>query len=658
MSLTNVPSTVSDPQLRMFLEQVAIAIRTGKLGTGQALTRGDLGRLGAGSSGSGADPDSALEDSRPPATPTDLVAVGAFSHIILRWGNIHQIWVSYTEIWRADVDDLSLAVFVGTSNSRVYSDPVGLSATHFYWVRHISHINVAGPYSNMATASTADDPQVIADLLAGQISELQLTTDLTTRIDAIDTPGGILERLEDSESALVTNETDITALETIVNDPQTGVTATASGVSALDTRVTTAEGSITAHGEDITALRSTVEDPETGVTATAGAVSQLTTDVSVIDGEVSSVAESVTTLESTVGDHTSSISQIGTVTDGVSAQWMLKTDVDGYVAGYGLYNDGITSAMVFNVNDFAIGRPGESTGYPFIIGTVNGIQRIALNAATYIPDATITNAKIGTVAADKIFAATGTIAEALIGTGHIGNAMIGNVIQSNIFDSTTGWRLSKTGSLEASSVTIRNSSGQIILQSGMSPSEIYNSSQTYSNLGGTKPPIDADRTSANTAAGVANQGAFATMNQITDGTYIANAIVGTLHIGTNAVTVPASASGNSGINLSSGWQTIGTVTVNWGNYAPSAVTVIAFGNAQANTSASSSIALRAYSSIDGGQGDVGSSAVDGGQSVSLGTGWQFNGNTGSVTYGVQMLSTAGASHKAAGWTVTVLGTRR
>lgn len=125
------------------------------------------------------------------------------------------------------------------------------------------------------------------------------------------------------------------------------------------------------------------------------------------------------------------------------------------------------------------------------------------------------------------------------------------------------------------------------------------------------------------------------------------------------MSVPASASGSSGLALSSSWQTIGSVTVNWGSYSPSAVTVITFGNAQANNSTSpSSIALRVASSNEGGQGDVGASAVAGGQSVSLGTGWQFNGYTGSITYSVQMLSTAGASHKAMGWTITVLGTRR
>lgn len=65
---------------------------------------------------------------------------------------------------------------------------------------------------------------------------------------------------------------------------------------------------------------------------------------------------------------------------------------------------------------------------------------------------------------------------------------------------------------------------------------------TWTGVTGTGKPADnADVTSANTAAGIANQGSFATMNKIPDttqgtpSTYIGNLAVGSLHIQNNAI---------------------------------------------------------------------------------------------------------------------------
>jgi hypothetical protein len=79
-----------------------------------------------------------------------------------------------------------------------------------------------------------------------------------------------------------------------------------------------------------------------------------------------------------------------------------------------------------------------------------------------------------------------------------------------------------------------------ILLSGSSLS----SQVQYSGISGTKPPTNADNTASNTAAGIAGQGDFATLDQITAAnasTYIANLAVNSLQIAGNAVTVNYSA---------------------------------------------------------------------------------------------------------------------
>ena len=71
------------------------------------------------------------------------------------------------------------------------------------------------------------------------------------------------------------------------------------------------------------------------------------------------------------------------------------------------------------------------------------------------------------------------------------------------------------------------------------PSTILNSNVTYAGLPDSKPPTNADHTASNTAAGIAGQGAFATLSQINTGnisTYIAGAAIGTAYIADAAIT--------------------------------------------------------------------------------------------------------------------------
>lgn len=84
---------------------------------------------------------------------------------------------------------------------------------------------------------------------------------------------------------------------------------------------------------------------------------------------------------------------------------------------------------------------------------------------------------IESLAADKLFVATGTIAQAIIGEGHIDNLMIGNIIQSHTYNPAIGqgWRLDKTGAITAAGITIHDNRGKVILQSdGLNPALMVN----------------------------------------------------------------------------------------------------------------------------------------------------------------------------------------
>lgn len=111
-------------------------------------------------------------DRTPPPAPTGLKASGALANIILDWDATTYNNVALTEVWRAEVDDFSKAVMIGTATkgARVYVDNVGGAATRYYWIRYKSGANVYGPFNAQAgvKGETSADPSYLMDLLTGE----------------------------------------------------------------------------------------------------------------------------------------------------------------------------------------------------------------------------------------------------------------------------------------------------------------------------------------------------------------------------------------------------------------------------------------------------------------------------------------------------------
>jgi hypothetical protein len=216
-----------DPKLRQFLDAVRelLAVREGNAGNpldanvtyreliaaGLAVPAAGAGTdAGAGSGGGGGGivppgtvigggglpitlppvPHCTTVFSTPPP-PADLVAMGGFAAILLRWNNPGFECVAYTEIFRHTEDNLTAAQAIGpiaTTGSGFFSDQVGNFHTYFYWVRFVSYTNVTGPFNSVAgtMGSSSPDPSYMLEMLTKEISESQLTQDLGTRIDVHD----------------------------------------------------------------------------------------------------------------------------------------------------------------------------------------------------------------------------------------------------------------------------------------------------------------------------------------------------------------------------------------------------------------------------------------------------------------------------------------
>ncbi|HHQ4611968.1 TPA: hypothetical protein ACSP2F_000056 [Aeromonas veronii] len=95
-----------------------------------------------------------------PVAPTGVTADGAFHTITLTWDTPAYKGHSYAEILRAEVDNPSSAVAIGTTLANVYSDAVGKGFAAFYWVRFVNKNGMVGPLHSTAGLRATTSPDV------------------------------------------------------------------------------------------------------------------------------------------------------------------------------------------------------------------------------------------------------------------------------------------------------------------------------------------------------------------------------------------------------------------------------------------------------------------------------------------------------------------
>lgn len=248
-------------------------------------------------------------------------------------------------------------------------------------------------------------------------------------------------QLVDHETRVTDNEGDITAqatsfntLQAAVNDPSTGL-ATKASTTQLNTAVSNIYGAAVASFTNINARFTSVEaglaskasstDLTTAIAGvyaadvssftqinaafgtlqldvnTRATVTQLNTAVATAEGNA--VATATSQVYTTLGGNQATVQTKATSWDGVVAHWEVKTQVGQLVAGAGLLNDGQKTRFYIQADSFAVYGTTVPTNrqdaIPFnVVGGVTYIKTAA------IQDASITSAKIQSLAADKIVA--------------------------------------------------------------------------------------------------------------------------------------------------------------------------------------------------------------------------------------------------------------
>lgn len=217
-----------------------------------------------------------------------------------------------------------------------------------------------------------------------------------------------------------------------------GASTTINGFMITDVQLQ--EGSVA------TAYKSSVGVTISESAASATAISALDTKVTTIDGKVTTQASTITQLQSDVNQNSAKLVVQGEVVDGLKASYVVKTDVNGLVTSYGVYNENGVGAFGVNADYFYVGKGTTATNgkKPFIVLTTpQTIGGVTYPAGTWIDVAMIANATIGTA---KIGDAAITTAK--IGDAQITNAKIANLDATKI---TTGFL--NAGRIQAKAIT-------------------------------------------------------------------------------------------------------------------------------------------------------------------------------------------------------------
>jgi len=242
----------------------------------------------------------------------------------------------------------------------------------------VANASAVSDLDTRVTAAEGVNTSQATSITSLNSSVTNTNTNVATNTSAI---SGLDTRVTSAEGSITSQSSDITALETNLTATDVDVAANASGLSSLATTVTTQGANISTNASDITALETTVNNPTTGVAASASGLNTLSTTVATQGNEITSQASDITTLNTTVGSNSASIqSHTGTI-NGLSAENYVKVDVNGNVAGYGIYGSSTYSEFAVNAGVFKI-SDGSSSVQPFSVITGAGLT-VALSGTQY-----------------------------------------------------------------------------------------------------------------------------------------------------------------------------------------------------------------------------------------------------------------------------------
>ena len=160
---------------------------------------------------------------------------------------------------------------------------------------------------------------------------------------------------------------------------------------------------------DIQAISSRLDTAQQTATETKATVQVVQNTLTQATGDIKSLGERITTAQSTADGNKATVQAHARSINGLEAQYTVKVDVNGKVAGYGLAttpkNGTPESKFIVNADRFGIGAPGKADVFPFTVDTRQ--NRVGVNGELVVNGkAIIERLNAGDIHGDKITANT------------------------------------------------------------------------------------------------------------------------------------------------------------------------------------------------------------------------------------------------------------
>ena len=454
---------------------------------------------------------------------TGFTAAGAYSQVNLFWDAAYYAGHNQTEIWSHTSDVLGDATLAGISTGISLVDAIGGGVTRYYWARHINNLGVAGPWNSSSgtSASTATDVAHQIAVLSNAITSSELASSLSTQLSTYQTANqvsptvgtavagvrgkiptwvasgtyAVNEVVRDAGGKLYVCLIAVTAgtsdtLPTTFAAPTTnwklyGDIARTEDSASKITQLNLLDGnSSSASAQSIHGLNSILKDSDGNAVVSSTNLSTMKTSVLNANGTARATAAQIDYLSSSYTNPTTGVADNVTLqqalntsagsVNGLNAQYSVKIDNKGHITGFGLSSTdtdaGPTSAFIVRADRFAVIDPASTAdgiaadGTGTVTPTAANVPFFIDSGVTYIKaaaikDASITNAKIGSVNANTI--TTGFLNADRLDAGTIGVNklnLVGVGATINLASANTGGRMHLQGdkiSVYDSSNTLR-----------------------------------------------------------------------------------------------------------------------------------------------------------------------------------------------------------
>ncbi|WP_455019618.1 phage tail protein [Neisseria sicca] len=142
-----------------------------------------------------------------------------------------------------------------------------------------------------------------------------------------------------------------------------------------------------------------------GLQEISGTVQVVQNTLAKATGDIKSLGERITTAQSTADGNKATVQAHAKSINGLEAQYTIKVDVNGKVAGYGLAttpkNGTPESKFIVNADRFGIGAPGKEDAFPFVVDTQQ--NRVGVNGELVVNGkAIIDRLNVGDIDGNKI----------------------------------------------------------------------------------------------------------------------------------------------------------------------------------------------------------------------------------------------------------------